>query len=433
MPPAVTRRNALRIGCAGLLAARLPPAAAADPTDDWPGWRGPTGMGHADGRQLPLAWGGKDGANVLWKAPLPGQEVNVGQDQNQSSPVVFRGRVFVTASYWPGGKPDPKQFPEHHVACYRAADGKPLWDTTVKPGPWLLSDLRGGYTAPTPAADAERVYVVFGSSVLAALDHDGKPLWRREIVPFKFDVCLGGSPVLYGDTVILQCDQVDRQSRMMAWDRKTGEPAWEEKRPTAGFAHSTPVIAEVDGKPQLLVSASNAIQGVDPTSGKVLWWCEAKGDTVSPVLGGGLVYCDSGRGGPGVAVAPGGVGDVTKTRVKWRVAQVPDGFSSPVVVGEYLYRLHSPDILKCFRLATGEVVYSERLAGVSPACSPVTTADGRLYLASAGKSYVVKAGPKLDVLATNDLGDGSHASPAVSGGRLFLKGRMALYCVGTRS
>ncbi len=154
---------------------------------DWPGWRGPTGMGLSDEKDLPLTWGGKDGENVLWKKPLPGADGKSRLDHNQSSPVVQGGRVFVTVSYWPAGV-EQKEYPEHHVACYKADDGAPLWDVTVKPGPWKLSDLRGGYTAPTPAADAERVYVLFGSSVLAALDHDGKPLWRTEITPYAFDV-----------------------------------------------------------------------------------------------------------------------------------------------------------------------------------------------------------------------------------------------------
>jgi outer membrane protein assembly factor BamB len=399
---------------------------------DWPGWRGPTGMGQTAETDLPLTWGGKSSENLAWKVPLPGVEANAGQDQNQSSPVVAGGRVFVTASYWPGGKSDPKAFPEHHVVCYRAGDGKPLWDTKVEPGPWLLSDLRGGYTAPTPAVDADRVYVVFGSSVIAALDLDGKPVWRKEITPYKFDVALAASPVLFADTVILQCDELERQSRLVAFDRKTGDVRWEEKRPGLGFAHSTPVLATIGGKPQLLVSASNAIQGVDPASGKLLWWCEAKGDTVSPVLGGGVVYCDSGRGGPGFAVDPTGSGDVTTTHLKWKLMQVPEGYSSPVVVGEYLYRLHSPDVLRCVKLTTGEEAFSERLAGVSTASSPVATADGRIYLASGGKSYVLKAGPKLDVLTVNDLGDPGQASPAVSGGRIFLKGRKWLFCVGSR-
>ncbi|HEV3445854.1 MAG TPA: PQQ-binding-like beta-propeller repeat protein, partial [Gemmataceae bacterium] len=199
---------------------------------DWPGWRGATGMGQTTEKDLPLTWGGKENSNVLWKAALPGEGRKTEPDQNQSSPIVCRGRVFVTASYWPERR-DAKQFPEHHVACYRAADGQLLWDVRVPPGPWLLSDLRGGYTAPTPAADGERVYALFGSAVLAALDFDGKLVWRKEVVPYKFDVAVGTSPVLYQDTVLLQCDQVDQSSRLLAFDRRTGALKWEQKRPTA--------------------------------------------------------------------------------------------------------------------------------------------------------------------------------------------------------
>lgn len=396
----------------------------------WAGWRGPTGMGVSSERNLPLRWDAKTGENIRWKAPLPGQEEKAEQDQNQSSPIVCRGRVFVTASYWPG-KRDPSRFPEHHVACYQAEDGRRLWETRVPPGPWLLSDLRGGYTAPTPAADEERVYAVFGSSVIAALDYNGKLVWRKEIVPHKFDVALGASPVLFQDTVILQCDQVDQQSRMLAFDLKTGAVKWQQARPAVGFSHSTPVLADVAGKRQLLTAASNALQGIDPANGRVLWWCAAQGDAASPVIGKGLVYLDSGRGGTGVGVDPTGTGDVTRTHLKWTSRRIPEGLSSPVTAGDYLYRLHSPGVLECIRWATGETVYSERLPGASTASSPVATADGRLYFASAGKSYVVRAGPKFEVLATNDLEDPSQASPAVSGGRLYLKGQRMLYCIGS--
>src|SRR6185437_9863033 len=356
---------------------------------DWPGWRGPTGMGQSDDKNLPLTWGGKANANVLWKVPLPGQDKMAAQDQNQSSPIVVGDRVFIATSYW-AGKKDPKQVPEHHVACYRATDGQKLWDTPIEPGPWLFGDLRGGYTAPTPAADAERLYVVFGSSVIAALDHAGKLVWRKTITPFKFDVALAASPVLFGETVILQCDENDRQSRLIAFDRKTGATAWEEKRPTVGFAHSTPVLAAIGGKTQLLVSASNALQGVDPANGKVLWTCAAKGDTVSPVFGNGIAYIDTGRGGPAFAIDPTGIGDVTKTHLKWKINNLPEGYGSPVAAGEYLYRLHSQETLRCMKLATGEVMFTERLPGVSVPSSPIAS-NGLLYLVSGGKSYVVKA------------------------------------------
>src|SRR5262249_2110304 len=154
---------------------------------DWSGWRGPTGQGQTDDKKLPLTWNIKTGENVIWKVELPLQgkaDAMSGVDQNQSSPIVHHGRVFVTVSHWPA-KIYPKQPPEHHVVCYKADDGKLLWNAKVEPGPWLFSDLRGGYTAPTPAADDERVYAVFGSSVIAAPDHDGKEVWRKEIKPFK--------------------------------------------------------------------------------------------------------------------------------------------------------------------------------------------------------------------------------------------------------
>ncbi len=399
---------------------------------DWPSWRGPTGQGTTDEKDLPLTWGGKDETNVLWKVALPGVEAKATQDHNQSSPIVSKGRVFVTTSFWPKGVKQSDAYPEHHVTCYQATDGKQLWDKTVEPGPWKLSDLRGGYTVATPAADGERVYVVFGSSVIAAFDYDGKSVWRKEIKPFDFDVAAGSSPIVYDDTVLYQCDQVSGSARLLAYDRKTGEVKWEAKRPKQGFAHSTPTLVKIKGQTQLLVAASNALQGVDPANGTVLWWCDAQGDTVSPVYGGGVVYLDSGRGSTGVAVDPTGEGNVTKTNLKWKVSSVPEGFSSPVIVGDYLYRLHSPATLKCWKLETGAEAFSERLAGVSTASSPIATADGRIYFASAGKSYVVKAGPTLDVLATNDLGEEGEASPAVANGRLFLKGRQHLFCVGTK-
>jgi outer membrane protein assembly factor BamB len=404
--------------------------------DPWPGWRGPTGQGQTSDKDLPLSWGGPKQQHVLWKAALIEGADKVRLDQNQSSPVVWGERVFVTASWWPDGVGQDR-YPEHHVVCFAAADGKRLWDATVPPGPWLLKDLRGGYTAPTPAADGERVYVLFGSSVLAALDVKGKLLWRKEIAPHFFDVAIGTSPVVHGETVLVMCEQIreHRASRLLAFDRKTGELKWERKRPAADWTHSTPVLAPVKGRSQLLVAGADGPVGLNPDNGEPLWWVKTAkrtGDTVSPVLAGGLVYCDSGRGGPGVAVDPTGTGDVSKTHLRWTAAVVPEGFSSPVAVGDHLYRLHNPETLTCRELATGKLVYAERLQGVSTSASPVATPQGHIYFASAGRSYVIQAGPKLEVLGANDLGDGSPASPAVADGRLYLKGRRYLYCVGKK-
>jgi outer membrane protein assembly factor BamB len=418
-----------------IVAGALTPASA----DDWPGWRGPTGMGQSAEKGLPIIWGGKDGQNVLWKAPLYAGSDDVRFDQNQSSPVIHGDRAFVTLSYWPTtAKPD-KEVPEHHVLCFRTSDGRKLWDTQVLAGPWQLTDLRGGYTAPTPATDGERVYVLFGSCVSAAIDLEGKLLWRKEISPFAFDVAVGVSPVLFKESVLLSWDQTNKTSRLIALSKRTGEVQWEKKRPSADWAHSSPTLAEVKGAIQLLVASATALQGLDPNTGETIWSCAAGvksariGDTVSPVLAGGLVYVDSGRGGPGIAVDPTGTGDVTKTHLKWSIPKVNDGsIGSPVAVGEYLYRLYSPDILHCWRLADGKEMFAERLAGVAAVPSAVATADNRIYFASAGKSFVIVAGPKLEVLGVSDLHDSSHASPAIASGRLFLRGRRSLYCIGNK-
>lgn len=408
--------------------------------EDWQAWRGPTGMGQSRHKDLPIIWGGKDNRNILWKAPLYAGTDKVRFDQNQSSPVVKGEHLFATYSFWPAGAVAEKESPEHHVVCFRSTDGQRLWDSKITPGPWRLTDLRGGYTAPTPATDGDRVYVLFGSSVAAALDYNGKLIWRREITPYSFDVAMGVSPILFRDTILIAWDQTNKTSRLIALDKTTGESRWEKKRPAADWGHSTPALALVNSKPQLLVASANALEGVDPGNGNTLWSCTSGdpkpvriGDTVSPIFANGIVYADSGRGGPGIAVDPTGSGDVTRSHLKWKVNKVPDGsIGSPVAVGDYIFRMQSPEVLNCWQIADGKPVFAERLSGASPVPSPVATADGRIYIASGGKSYVVKAGAKLDVLGVNDLGDPSHASPAIANGRLYIKGGRYLFCIGTK-
>jgi outer membrane protein assembly factor BamB len=399
--------------------------------DTWPAWRGPTGQGRTEEKNLPTQWGGKESLNVRWKSPLPGAEADNRLDLNQSSPIVWKDRVILTVAYWPKGT-QSTEYAEHRVACYAAADGKKLWESEVKPGPWKLKDHRGGYAAPTPATDGERIYALFGSSVITALNLEGKEIWRKEIAPYSWDVCIGTSPILFGDHVLILADGTKAdQSRLIAFDRKTGEIAWEKARPKSNFSHSTPLLIEVKGQPQLVVASSNQVQGIDPTNGKIVWWVTAKGDVPTPAFADGMVYSEDGRGGPAVAVDPTGEGDVTGTHLKWKSKPIPEGYCSPTIAGEFVYRLHKPGVLKCLRLGNGEEVYSERLPnGVELSASPVLTADNLLIFASGGKSIVVPVGPKFEIAATNDLNDPSASSAAVANGKLYIKGAKNLYCIG---
>jgi len=407
-------------------------AACGANADDWPQFRGPTGLGYTEEKKLPHQWGGPANENVLWRSPLSGT--------GHASPIVWGDSVLVCTAKWPGdGAPKAGVIPDHHVACYRVADGNLLWDTVVPPGPWQRKDADtrpgGGNAAPTPVTDGKLVYCVFGSSVIAALDFQGKIVWRKEIVPHSFDVMMGSSPILYQNTVILLC-AMNGGSNVTAFDKASGEVKWQQKFPDMGFGHSTPVIISVKEKPQMLVLASgmsqtgNALRSLDPTSGKLLWWCRGAGDAASPAFGSGIVYFDSGRGGKGAAVDPNGTGDVSATHIRWTVS-MDQAISSPIIVGPHVYRLLSSGVLKCWEVSSGKEVYKERLADISAKwASPIVDGNGRLYFASAGKSYVIQSGPEFRVLAVNDLGDGNDPSPAVAQGRLFLVGLKHLYCIG---
>ncbi|HVR87073.1 MAG TPA: PQQ-binding-like beta-propeller repeat protein [Planctomycetota bacterium] len=402
---------------------------------DWPQFRGPTGLGYTPEKNLPLTWGGEKGENIVWKSPLVGE--------GHASPIVWGDRVFLCTVRWPGGKQDPKIMPEHHVTCYGAADGKLAWDTTIEAGPWLRNDFRsgpgGGYAACTPATDGKRVYVVFASSVVAALDMDGKVAWRQEIKPFSFDVTIGGSPILQGDSVIFLCGMAKASdSRLVAWNKSDGAVRWETKLPKVSFAHSTPVLIPNQGKIQVVIVASGigvspeGVQGFDPADGKRIWWCRGAGDASSPAFASGLLYTDSGRGGSGTAMDPSGEGDLTG-KIKWTVGGLSEAIGSPIIVGEQVFRLQSPGVLRIWNVSDGQETDKQRLAGVSSTwASPVADGEGRLYFASGGKSTVIQAGPQLKILAVNDLGDPNHASPAVSRGRIYIEGLKNLYCIAAK-
>jgi outer membrane protein assembly factor BamB len=390
---------------------------------DWPGWRGPTGAGITDEKDLPLVWGGKTNQNVLWRAKLEGF--------GYSSPIVCKGRVFVTTTLrQTDQQAKSKAAPEHRVACYRAADGKNLWTVNVPPGPYRTDN----YSVPTPATDGQRVYVWFGSAVLAALDYKGQELWRREWKgAFHLNPAMSSSPIVHRDTVILMCTHNGKDdSFVRALDARTGKDRWVKQRPSAGTNNATPLLINVKGKPQLIIALAREIESLDPDNGALLWKCKSKGFVPSPAYGAGLLYTDNGVEGPGEAIDPTGQGD-GKSHIRWTIPRLQWSYASPVIFGDYLYRASKPGVVSCWRISTGEKMYSQRLNGVTQLSSPIATADGRIYFACAAKSYVLKAGPKCEVLAFNVLPAGDDGpTPAVAGGRLFLKSSAELFCIGKK-
>jgi len=397
---------------------------------NWPGWRGPTGVGWTDEKDLPLSWNGKTGENVVWKVPLAGTT-------GHSSPIVWGDRVFITtAAKQTRQQEEKKEIPEHHLVCFQASDGKLVWRTPIPPG--KMVEGYNIYAVPTPVTDGRAVYCWFGSAVMAAVDFEGKLLWRKEREgpflqnPNLLNPGICSSPALYQDTVILQFNQGRGQGYVQAVDKKTGEVKWEQKQVKGGPCNTAPLVLDVRGKPQLIVAESEALRGLDPAGGEPIWWCKGWGFGASPAYAAGLLYTEKGNE-PAQLVDPTGQGDVTATHVKWKVAKMPGDYASPIIVGEYIYKIQKEGVVACLKLATGEPVFTGELEGVSKLASPVATADGRLYFVSTGKSYVIKAALALEVLGTGDLrGSGNGSSPAVSGGRIFIRDFEFLYCLGKK-
>jgi outer membrane protein assembly factor BamB len=410
-----------------ILACALPHSARAD---DWPQYRGPAGRGLSTEQSAPLEWGPKH--NIKWRSALP--------TNANSSPIVSNGRVFVTCAADEGRK--------RSLLCFDRTNGDLLWTRTVEFAKVMPTHKTNPYCGSTPAANGNRVVVWHGSAGLHCYNFKGDKQWSKQHGDFEHIWGYASSPVIHEDKVILHAGPGKRVF-LTALNLESGDSLWETEEPVKGDGSynekkkyigswSTPVIAVVGGREQIVCAMSTRVNSYDLEDGKILWHCDGligmKGELAysSVVIADDLCLQIGGFGGPSFAFKMGGSGDLTGNQRLWRNPKNPQSIGAGVFLHGHVF---IPDAaagsLRCLDPRTGKETWRARTGGPS-FWGSISMVANRLYVTTQeGETIVFAPNPeKFEILARNDLGEASNATPAISDGEIFLRTREALYCIG---
>jgi outer membrane protein assembly factor BamB len=403
---------------------------------EWTRYRGPNGQGISQAKTIPVKWTEKD---YNWKVSLPGG--------GHSSPVLWGDKVFITSG---------DQKTDHgFLLALRVSDGKILWQKQYSLTPFRPNPLNS-YATATPVVDADHVYALWltpKETILVALDHDGGEIWQRTFGGVQCQHGAGGSPIVFDDIVVFTHEHEDssksktpsnRQDARSAWiavDRKTGRTRWEMERKTSPkTSYSTPCVysPQTDKRQLIFTSLAHGMTGVDPKTGTVVWEVNAafvSRVVSSPVIADELLIGTCGDFSSGkrlIAIQPGTTGKSTQPTEAYKF----DDSSMPYVPTSLakaglLFTFHDRGHVSCLRSATGEQLWREKPAGTFFG-SPVWV-NGNLYcITTNGEVVVIKAASTYDLLAVNPLGEKSHATPAVAGGRMYLRTYSHLISIGPK-
>lgn len=390
--------------------------------ENWPEFRGPRGDGQSAATGLPVQW--SESANIAWKTPVRGRA--------WSSPVVWDRQVWLTSATEDGR--------ELIAICLDVGTGQVLHERTVFTVATPLTIHKfNSYASPTPAIEAGRVYLSWGSSGLACLDTQTfETVWVRRDLECNHFRGAGSSPVIFQNLLILPYDGYDYQY-IVAFDKATGDSVWKVNRPhnfgtdngDLKKAYATAQVIEAGGRQQLIVPTSKGAFSYNPLTGEELWRVRYEGFSTAarPLLAEGLLYLSSGFSkAEFLAIDPTGSGDVTETHVRWIEKKSMPSKPSPLYADGCLFLIHDQGVATCLDAATGKEVWQSRVGG-NYSASPIL-GDGKIYFASEeGKVTVVAAKRDYEVLGENQLDAGIMASPAVADNALLLRTATHLYRV----
>ncbi|PYT29428.1 MAG: hypothetical protein DMG57_11665 [Acidobacteria bacterium] len=403
-----------------------PPLAQAE---NWPQWRGPNLDGVSGEKNLPLRWNRTE--SIAWKLSLPAW--------SGSTPIIWGGRIFLNVA-------DKDRV---NLWCLDRKEGAVLWKKHLADGNFKIN--KQNMSSPSPVTDGTAVYVMTGNGILKAFNFSGSELWARDIQKdygqFGLNWGYASSPLLFEDALYIQVlhgMKTREPSYLLRVDKRSGRTVWRVERPTEAVhespdAYTTPALLLYDGKVEIVVSGGDCVTGHDAATGRELWRGNgfnpqkdpAYRVIASPVVHDGVVYTPT-RVRPLQAFRAGGRGDITESHRLWAFQNGPD-VPTPVTDGTYFYVVNDRGIVWCLDAKTGKEIWgSQRIKHGIYSASPVL-ADSRIYVTNEdGLTTVLRAGPKFEVLAENDLEDYCLSSPSISEGQIFIRTAQYLYSIGKR-
>jgi outer membrane protein assembly factor BamB len=407
--------------------------------EDWPQWRGPRLDGTSKDTGFPLTAEGQ----VAWRVELPGS--------GHASPIVWGERVFVVA-----GLPENE---ERVLLCLARATGKRLWQSTVLKAPAEGTHKLNSLASSTPATDGERVFTAFldntesdatraanagrtigkgevpkGTVVVSTHDFSGKQVWqvRPGLFSSKHGFC--SSPVVFEDKVIVNCDH-DGAGYIVALARTDGRELWRIERPNQTRSYCVPLIREMAGRMQMVLSGTMCVASYDPRTGKQLWIMDGPTEQFVASLvyseATGLLYMTGGFPEHHLlAIRPDGSGNVTETHIVWRTNKGVSYVPSPIVAGEFLLNVSDSGVAHCFEAKSGTILWEERMREHH---ASLTSAEGHVFfLNDFGVLRTVLPERTYKLLAESELKERVFASPALSEGQMFVRTDRSLICLGKR-
>lgn len=407
--------------------------------ENWPQWRGPNGQGISTETALPTEWA--PDRNIAWKTPLA---------HGYSSPVIWGDRIFLTAAIEgevvPGVIPESVRIKMPHpdsvagdrkhtlkLLALDAGTGKLVWERTAYEGPVFdARHRRSTFAGPSAITDGTMVFAYFGPEGLYAFDVTGKPLWSIVEKFHTMGLGTGTSPVLHENLVIIQRDQDEKTSVVVAYDKATGKEVWKTPRPV-DISWSTPVLVTVDGRTELVTNASQHVIGYDASTGRELWRTRGVESNAihGPLVGKGLVVVTAGFPAKRiVAIRPGNQPD--DRRIAWEYTKGTGYVLTNILYGDYVYLSTDNGILTCLDAATGKVMYEGgRPPKPTHFMGSAVAYQGLIAMTSQdGDTYMIKAGPTHEIVRVNTIDEPVYSSAALANGRVYIRGEKHLFAIG---